>query len=87
MSNKTKEDYIQRTFSLCSKDFTNHIRAGSKRVSSASPINNKMFCLPGENEVLERLANLFVSGDFGRVSCERGATCNIAQPSKSLEEK
>ena len=46
-----------------------------------------MFCLPGENEVLERLANLFVSGDFGRVSCERGATCNIAQPSKSLEEK
>lgn len=62
-------------------------RAGSKRVSSASPINNKMFCLPGENEVLERLANLFVSGDFGRVSCERGATCNIAQPSKSLEEK
>lgn len=46
-----------------------------------------MFCLPGENEVLERLANLFVSGDFGRVSCKRGATCNIAQPSKSLEEK
>lgn len=46
-----------------------------------------MFCLPGENEVLERLANLFVSGDFGRVSCERGATCIIAQPSKSLEEK
>lgn len=46
-----------------------------------------MFCLPGENEVLEQLANLFVSGDFGRVSCERGATCNIAQPSKSLEEK
>lgn len=47
----------------------------------------KKICLPGENEVLERLANLFVSGDFGRVSCERGATCNIAQPSKSLEEK
>ena len=43
--------------------------------------------LPRENEVLERLANLFVSGDFDRVSCERGATCNIAQPSKSLEEK
>lgn len=46
-----------------------------------------MFCLLGENEVLEWLANLFVSGDFGRVSCERGATCNITQLSKSLEEK
>ncbi len=32
MSNKTKEDYIQRTFSLCSKDFTNHIRVGRKFV-------------------------------------------------------
>ena len=42
MSNKTKEDYIQRTFSLCSKDFTNHIRVGCKRVSSASPMINKM---------------------------------------------
>lgn len=62
-------------------------RAGSKRVSSVSQINNKMFYLPVENEVLERLANLFVSGDFNRVSCERGATCNIAQPSKYLEEK
>lgn len=62
-------------------------RVGSKRVSSVRPINNKMFCLPGENEVLERLANLFVSGDFGRVSCERGVTCNIAHPIKSIEEK
>lgn len=67
--------------------FPNPIRVGSKRVSSVSQIIDKRFCLLGANEVLERLANLFVSNNFGRVSCERGATCNIAQPSKSLEEK
>mgnify|MGYP007002646804 CR=1 FL=1 len=44
--------------------------------------------MPSANAAIpERLANIFVSGDFGRVSCERGATCNIAQPSMSLEEK
>ncbi len=40
MSNKTKEDYIQRTFSLCSKDFTNHIRVGTFSLCSKDFTNH-----------------------------------------------
>lgn len=60
MSNKTKEDYIQRTFSLCSKDFTNHIRVGCKRVSSASP----MIMTTGIKRSLGAVGKSFCIGRF-----------------------